>query len=95
MSVRERDSQRRRQKAGRSESGLVDVTLTKNREGHVGVSGKPDTQTSLAPPPALFATISLLMTSQSLPLTILPCTSESLILMFPTDIICVIMCRID
>ncbi len=57
--MRERDSQRRRQEAGSSDSGLVDVTLTENREGHVGVSGEPDTPTSPAPPPSLVTAISL------------------------------------
>lgn len=57
----ERDSQRRRQEASSSDSGLLHVTLTENREGHVGVSGEPDTQTSPVPPPSPSTTISLLM----------------------------------
>lgn len=74
MSVREKDSQRRRQEAGSSDSGPVDVILTENREGHVGVSGGPDALTRTAPPPSLSATISLsvasppnLLLSQSCP----------------------------
>lgn len=51
MSVRERHSQRRRQEAGSSDSGPVDVTLTENRGGHVGVSREPDTPLSPAPLP--------------------------------------------
>lgn len=42
------------QEASSRDSGLVSVTLTGNREGHVGVSGTPDTPTSpvaLHPPP--------------------------------------------
>lgn len=59
VSEREKDSQRCRQEAGSSDSGLVDVTLTENREGHVGVSREPDTPTSPAPPPSPSATICL------------------------------------
>lgn len=70
FSVREKDSQRRRQKAGSGDSGLVDVTLTENREGHVGVSGEPDTQTNPAPPP------SPSLTSQSPAFTASPCSSS-------------------
>lgn len=57
----ERDSQRRRQEAGSSDSGMVDVTLTENREGHVGVSGEPDPPRNPSPPPSRSTAISLLM----------------------------------
>lgn len=62
VSMRERDSQRRHQEeAGSGDSGLVDVTLTENREGHVGVSGEPDTPTRSAPPPSPSTAITLVM----------------------------------
>lgn len=51
------------EEAGGSDSGLVYVTLTENSEGHVGVSGEPDTLTSPAPPPSPPTTVSLLMAS--------------------------------
>lgn len=47
-----RDSQRRRQEAGSSDSSLVDVTLTENRGGHVGVSRQPDTPRNASPLPS-------------------------------------------
>lgn len=93
VSVKGRDSQRRRQEASSGDSGLVDVTLTENREGHVGVSGEPDTQTIPAPPPAPSTAIPLLMVLP--PFTVLPCTSQPVILMLLADIICVIVCFTD
>lgn len=40
-----------RRGAGGSDSGLLDVTLTENREGHVGVSGGAETRPSPTPDP--------------------------------------------
>lgn len=47
VSAKQRDSQAGRQEAASSDSGLVYVTLTENRTAHVGVSGDPDTSSSL------------------------------------------------
>lgn len=51
VSVWKGDSQRRCQETCSTDSGLVDVTLTENRGGHVGVSMEPDIPNSSAPPP--------------------------------------------
>lgn len=61
MSVRERDSQSRRREDGSSDSGVVYVTLTENREGHVDVSGEPDKPPPTPLPPSPGTRVSFLM----------------------------------